>query len=73
MAARTGRMSGHSLRGKYALSEDECETAPTDGGVSTVMKYAVTQAMQRVQGSEEKADPKLGFPWKLVPCTFKAG
>jgi hypothetical protein len=35
--------------------------------------YTAGKAMQNVRWVEEKIDPELGFKWKLIACTFKAG
>jgi hypothetical protein len=35
--------------------------------------YTAGKAMQNVRWVEEKMDPELGFKWKMIACTFKAG
>ncbi|MBI2901817.1 MAG: hypothetical protein HYY17_16650 [Planctomycetes bacterium] len=38
-----------------------------------LMNYTVAKAMHAVRWSAVEPDPKLGFKWRLIPCTFKAG
>lgn len=41
--------------------------------VSQMMNYTIAKSFRRVRWSEVKIDPNLGFRWRLVPCTFRAG
>ena len=38
-----------------------------------IMNYTVAKSMESVDWSKIPVDPKKGFRWKLIACTYKAG